>query len=644
VCSCSGHFTGAACSTCATGYTGASCTNCATGYFQYPSGSGTCVLFQGHPFPRIGTLQWGGSNVDWLSRFQLVVTSLRDAAIAAGIKQAAPDRFVLWTTDWNAAEPFSPSDLGPGPLPAEWRLKTSAGTDVTIYNAATYFADITEYCLPYTGTVNGFQMNGERYNQALPRYIDEVSDWSAWDGVSSDGTQQFPWGIPDIDLDRDGLNDFDETSHGSTPALRRDWVKQKWWEGQDAARSRLRAYYEQRFGDPDAKLITYWSIGGDTDVSLMSIDYANGVGWENMYWSDPPFPLWHTLMAQWGSRGPTPRINYVSGDVFFDGVHAPARRKDYFRFVRWTLATALMDDVYFLSGDLQNHHWANYYDEYDVQLGYPTGPAASLASGGWVRFFDHGAAVLNPTNAALTITDADLQTLPGYAGPYYRFQGNQDPSWNDGSQFASGFFDSTTARAIYDDGTQDASDQAQNVGEGVVLVDSPGRVVVADIIVDNAYAGTSPGSLDTTFSGFTEDLDAGYSDANPTWTAALRWQKDWRYFSSHTAPGVTGTATAWALYRPGIHVAGNYRVYEWHGWAGDSTTSRVESAAVPVALVHAGGTASLRVDQTAGYGQWNLLGTYAFAADGSASVTITNDVACSSCTVIADAFKFEYVP
>jgi hypothetical protein len=44
------------------------------------------------------------------------------------------------------------------------------------------------------------------------------------------------------------------------------------------------------------------------------------------------------------------------------------------------------------------------------------------------------------------------------------------------------------------------------------------------------------------------------------------------------------------------------------------------------------------------YGQWNLLGTYAFAADGSAAITISNAAGCTDCSVVADAFKLVYVP
>lgn len=592
-----------------------------------------------HSYPRIGVLQWGGGNADWLGRFQLVMTIPGATAMMSTLKTAHPGAKVLWTTDWNAGGPFRKSYVGPDSLPRAWALHTSTGA--TIFYGSQPFADITNYCPTFTGHVNGFDIKGERYNQALPRYIDTMTDWSVWDGVNSDGTWDFPGSEPDIDLDRDGINDYNETSHGATAAERKAWIAKVWADGQDAARAQLRKDYARRFGNQDARLITYWTIGN----RKLSIDTTNGVGWENMFWNWPrTFSAWPPLIQTWENQGPKPRVNFVSGDIFYDAVHAPPRRKDYFRFVRWALGIALQSDVYFMSGDLQNHHFASYYDEYDVPLGQPRGPGQALANGAWVRFFDHGAALVNPTNQTLTISDADLQTASGYAGPYYRFKGNQDPTWNDGSKFVSAVFPSTVARGISDNGTVDSSDHAQNVGEGILLVDTPDKTVISDIIVDNAYAGTSPGSKDTVLSGFAVDHQALYSTTNPAWTAAIRDDSDPRTAVSAVANCTNGAATATATYYPGVHVAGHYQVFEWHGWAGDTQSSQTESPTVPVTIYYGGGRfAELHVDQTKGYGAWNSLGTYAFAADGSASIVVTNAVGATGCQVVADAFKLVYV-
>jgi hypothetical protein len=61
---------------------------------------------------------------------------------------------------------------------------------------------------------------------------------------------------------------------------------------------------------------------------------------------------------------------------------------------------------------------------------------------------------------------------------------------------------------------------------------------------------------------------------------------------------------------------------------------------VPVDVTHNGGTSTVSVDQSTNGGQWNLIGTYEFAA-GTGSVTIRTDGTTSH--VVADAVKFQRV-
>lgn len=66
--------------------------------------------------------------------------------------------------------------------------------------------------------------------------------------------------------------------------------------------------------------------------------------------------------------------------------------------MRFGLATALMGDGYFaydLHTRWRGQRW--WYPEYDAPLGYPTGPAARQPDGSWLREFDGGTAVVNPT-------------------------------------------------------------------------------------------------------------------------------------------------------------------------------------------------------------------------------------------------------
>jgi len=560
-----------------------------------------------HDYPRLAVMSWLGGNPDWLSRFDLIMGNNIDSLTFRRVKAINPNVYILSITDWNMGGPFAVWN-NPDVIPVEWRLRHSDGTYIKIYGAQN-FVDPTDYCGLY---------NGERYNQALPRKLMEETDWSAFDGVSSGGSWPFPYNTGgDIDLDRNGINDY--TEHGES------WIRMKWQEGQNKMRQNLRDRFKLKWGNPNEKLIFYWTIN-DT----MCVRVANGGGWENMYQNSPKtFSSWVPLINQWDSIGTLPRINSITADIVYDSVNAPDRHKDYYRFVRWALCTALLNDVYFMSGDITDHHWTNYYDEYDVKLGYPKGKAQKLSNGCYVRFFDNGAVIVNPTNTTQTVTNSNISSLAGYDGPYYRFKGNQDPVWNDGSLFTS--VTMTATKASY-------SGSTQYVGDGIILVKTP-TTVVSEIIIDNAYSGTSPGSSPAYLTGFSWDRDAQYGSGNPTWfTNSQHATYNENYYDSYYA--ASGTGTAKAIFKPTINVSGQYKVYEWHGWRGRYASSYKEATNVPCTIVHSSGTTNLTIDQTTNYGQWNLLGTYTFSAGGNYSATITNN---ANGYVIADAFKFVYV-
>jgi hypothetical protein len=286
------------------------------------------------------------------------------------------------------------------------------------------------------------------------------------------------------------------------------------------------------------------------------------MGWENMYQNSPTnFINGYNLFNQWDTIGPLPRINVITFDTDYDLAHAPTGRpKDYFRFARFGLCTSLLYDTYFMTGDGKDHHWTEYYDEYDVKLGYPKGRSQKLSNGCYVRFFDNGVSIVNPTSSNKTVSNNDLAGLSGFGGPYYRFHGNQDPVWNDGSVFTSVTLVSTLA-----------SGGSQNVGDGIILVKTP-TTIVSDIIIDNAYSGTSPGSNNTSLTGFTWDQSAQYDAPNPSWYASTQHTtSSSNYYDSYYAP--TGNGSAKAIYKPTINVSGKYNVYEWHGWRGRNSSS-----------------------------------------------------------------------
>jgi hypothetical protein len=564
-----------------------------------------------HSFPRIATLQWGGGTPEWLSKFDLVITTNSDSLRIREVKRINPNAYTLATTDWNAGVAIRVAG-DPNSVPAQWRTRTSTGAYFNPSGSPSnpYLLDITNFCATY---------NAERYNQALPRVLMQTTDWSAFDGINSDGSWTFPWGATDIDLDRNGLNDFTEPGKG--PA----WIKQQWETGYRTAMDTLRALYKGRWGNPNAKMIAYWSIS-DT----MCSGVVNGVGWENAPDHGPTFTLWKPLIDQWESGGTLPRINYVCAAVRYDSVHAPARKKDYFRFMRWMLGITLLNDSYFmLDDDAGNHYYNFYYDEYDVPLGYPTGKAQMLPNGCWVRFFDGGVSIVNPTNSTQVVAGNDLANLQGYQGPYHKFRGNQDPLWNDGSLFQSVTLRSTPASW---------TGSTQNVGDAIILLRNP-VTIVSDIIVDNAYGATSPGSPEAFQSGFSWNDMAGNAP-NPVWHTGPEWDgvsmpQSWR--STYAAPGI-GTASA--VFRPTINISGRYNVYEWHGWRGTYQSSYTQATNVPCRVAYSNGQTTLSIDQSKNFGQWNLLGTFRFVSGGNSSVTISNN---ANGSVVANAFKFEYV-
>jgi hypothetical protein len=546
-----------------------------------------------HGFPRIAAFNWRGGNANWLSRYDLILGSKNDSLLYNSVKGLNNNVYILDTDDWNIGGPFYSGTVS-GDLPDTWRLRQSDGTYLLVYGEY-YFADVTTYCGLY---------NGEKYNQALPRELIEETKWNIYDGLANNGTLSNldSSKYPDVDLDRNGVNDRSE--HGN------EWIDQKWQEGQNIIRSNLRAMFNAKWGNSNEKFIWYWPM-----ADTMGVNVCNGAGWENIYINYPyTFSTWNQLIDQWETIGPSPRINVMAVDIKYDSVNSPDRQKDYFRLMRWGLTTALLNDVYFICSDNTHHDWTYYYDEYDVNLGYPTGPAQQLANGCWARFFDNGVSIVNPTNATKTVTSGDLPTLVGYEGPYYRFQGNQDAAWNDGSLFTSVTL--TSSAASY-------PGSEQYVGDGIILVKSP-TTVVSDIIVDNSDPGTSPGSEPASLTGFVWDELAQSNPDNPLWyTTTQLTTEDSNYYNSYYAPPGDGSATA--VFKPKINVSGQYRVYEWHGWRGSDPSSYNEGSNVPCTIIHRDGSTTLTINQRINYGKWNLIGTFYFNAGGDNSVMLTND-------------------
>ncbi len=136
--------------------------------------------------------------------------------------------------------------------------------------------------------------------------------------------------------------------------------------------------------------------------------------------------------------------------------------------------------------------------------------------------------------------------------------------------------------------------------------------VVNDIIIDNPAAG----------------VVGSWQTGN---TSSDRYGADYRYKSQ-------GDGFAYLEYTPNILTAGAYDVSEWHPAGGNRTTD------APYVISSDGGTTTVSVNQKNNGGQWNLLGTFNFAAGINGNVRITDGYSDGNPVVIADALKFVFVP
>jgi hypothetical protein len=136
-------------------------------------------------------------------------------------------------------------------------------------------------------------------------------------------------------------------------------------------------------------------------------------------WSRETWAGWDEMMKMY--RGALQRTRTRS-DVFLNTFANPT---DY-RTIRYGLASALLDNGYFLHIPLSGMMQPNWVDDYGAPIGDaaeapPTGPAQN---GIWMRRYSNGLVLVNPSK---TVT-ASISIGPGYK----RLTGTQDPAVNNG--------------------------------------------------------------------------------------------------------------------------------------------------------------------------------------------------------------------
>jgi peptidoglycan/xylan/chitin deacetylase (PgdA/CDA1 family) len=100
-----------------------------------------------------------------------------------------------------------------------------------------------------------------------------------------------------------------------------------------------------------------------------------------------------------------------------------------------------------------------------------------------------------------------------------------------------------------------------------------------------------------------------------------------RFYRENYRYKAPGDGTARAEWRFQLVESGDYNIYAWWGWHANRASN------APFVMHHAGGTEVVRVNQQAGAGQWNLIGSFSFDA-GEALIELADD---ADGHVVADA-------
>lgn len=528
-----------------------------------------------HRYPRLSNFHFGKAPAEWYAKFDVIVCN----ESYDKIKAINPNVLTFTSRDWNVWE------VGDA-APEEWFVRDSQKNKVWVGYG--YLMDISNYCGRSAAYGN------KKYNEYLIESTIEQASNPMFDGFFCQGVWDHPYGTQNVDLDKNGVNDW--TEHG------RDWLEDVWLAGIHKTVTAVRAQFQV------SKKLLILNTGRFHDFEW---ENSNGLMLEHDH-TPFHFSFFKQMYDRWMGTAPTPHVLFLDNESESD---------DDYRDMRYLLTTSLLGDGYFSFTDKGSgeHAYKKYYDEYDVDLGYPTSTGLELSNGCWIRFFDKGVSICNPTGANQTVTDTDLRRFSQYAGPYFRFEGSQDHEMNNGTQFNQLALSGLPG----ENGT---------FGDGIILLTEP-KVVIADIIIDDSDAATSPGSDPAKLVG-SWNLEDGSGDDF--------FQMNFKPWSNiyRCAHSQSGRGENTATYTPAISVTGIYEIFEWHGWRGSSPDDIREATNVPYVITHTGGrTTTGTINQSINYGKWNSLGTFYLDKGKSCNIQITNN---ANGLVIADAFKFVF--
>lgn len=234
--------------------------------------------------------------------------------------------------------------------------------------------------------------------------MNPVSEWSTWlphfiheqvmpsgifDGVFYDCIWEKMW-KNNIDIDNDGIAD-------SPSVVNREYQK---------GMIQILSLTRELLGP---EVIIFSNPGVEWSADSLYWEYGNGIMQENalgtMFGSSWP-NIWEIYQRNMEKPSPPSRIHWIAVDTNqedYDDLE-PDLPSEELQKMRFGLAITLLGDGYFGfdEGDgLHGQLW--WFPEYDVNLGLAKGDANKRDDGTWIREFENGVVIANPTYKESTL-------------------------------------------------------------------------------------------------------------------------------------------------------------------------------------------------------------------------------------------------
>lgn len=211
--------------------------------------------------------------------------------------------------------------------------------------------------------------HNQKWQTYLPDFaLQNIIGTGLWDGIFFDEAMESLWWLNDGNIDLNG-----DHKKESAAEIDRAW--------QDGTRAILKRFQEKK-----GKQVLQMTNGGD-----MYYPYIDGNLFEG-------FPK--TEDSNWDKT----RAAYLNditalGSKGLVVLHAEGHDENDFQTMRYGLATALLGNGYFAmsTGPSGWHDKIWWYNEFDLNFGWPVADAQRLSNGVWQRSYEHGLVLVNPT-------------------------------------------------------------------------------------------------------------------------------------------------------------------------------------------------------------------------------------------------------